>query len=167
MACVPGASHQPKDAVRGRERKYWLFEAAWAGCLTCVKHFLEYEGVNPQDTSNSSRFSALDWALYGQEQGQDGADEVVAYLNREWPGMPRKKKSRKNPAAQPRPVRTSVQQLPKNARVEACAKGLTRGQHSLRTKRQVPRPFARRWARTVGRICQSPSWSAFAGRVRS
>ena len=65
MACDPGASHEPKDAVRGRERKYWLFEAAWAGCLPCVKHFLENECVNSQELSNSSGFSALDWALYG------------------------------------------------------------------------------------------------------
>ena len=95
MACVPGVSHQPQDAVRARERKYWLFQAAWDGCLCCVKHFLEGKIVQPQEISNSSGFSALDWALYGQENEREGADEVVAYLQSEWPTMPHKKPNRK------------------------------------------------------------------------
>ena len=95
MACVPGVSHRPQDAVRARERKYWLFQAAWDGCLRCVKHFLEGKIVQPQEISNSSGFSALDWAFYGQENEREGADDVVAYLQREWPTMPYKKPNRK------------------------------------------------------------------------
>ena len=90
MVCIRGANHQPKDAARRGEIKVWLFEAAWSGCLACVKHFLEDERINPQEISKISKSSALDWALHGQELGQAGADEVVAYLQRAWPDMPRK-----------------------------------------------------------------------------
>ena len=146
MVCVLGASHQPKDAARARERKYWLFEAAWSGCLACVKHPLEDDRINPQEISNNYKLSALDWALYGQEQGQAGADEVVAYLQRAWPDMLQhifKKQSggiTGNPNAQLKVLRKPLQTLPRavGAR-DASAKGLIRGHQTLRSGRQAPR----------------------------
>ena len=113
--------------------------------MCCVKHFLEGKIVQPQEISNSSGFSALDWALYGQENEREGAEEVVAYLQCEWPTMPHKKsdrkrrsgRKRKNAAVQQRAARTSAQQLRRNARIHAWAKGLTRGHKAFRASRQA------------------------------
>ena len=83
-ACVPGERHKPARK-RVDERRYWLYEAAWDGCLTCVRHFLEDEHVDPDSRSHSQGYTVLDWAVWAREKGRPGADAVEEYLRARWP----------------------------------------------------------------------------------
>ena len=87
--CTPNCeAHKPKSARRAAQRKYWLFQAASDGCLPCVMYMLEMQGVDPMSLSESQSYSALDWSLYGEEEGKSGAAEVTKNLRDHWPQCP-------------------------------------------------------------------------------
>ena len=85
----------------------------------------------------------MDWALYGQENEREGADEVVAYLQCEWPTMPQKKSNRKRRSGRKKKAcggaATGSSDFGAAAAEErtdpAWAKGLTRGPKALRASR--------------------------------
>ena len=79
--CTPGKSHAPTKRRRAR-RKYWLFGAARAGCMRCVRHFIEVERVDPTSKSDTHGWSALDFAAWARQQGVVGAEEVETYMAR-------------------------------------------------------------------------------------
>ena len=81
-ACSPGVSHPPSKRQRPH-RKYWLFGAASAGCLRCVRHYVENEGVEPLSKSDSHGWTSLDFAVWAGQQGVVGAKEVEAYLKKD------------------------------------------------------------------------------------
>ena len=60
--CVPGVSHQPA-CNRLDDPRYWLYNAAWDGCLPCVRRFLEQDKVDPESRSHSQGYTVLDWAV--------------------------------------------------------------------------------------------------------
>ena len=54
----------------GGGREYFLFTAAYDGCLQCVKSLVEEEGVDVCATSRTKQYSALDfaqWTLDGRK----------------------------------------------------------------------------------------------------
>jgi hypothetical protein len=59
-----------------------LFKAAEDGCLQCVKHLVENEGIDPAATSTTCRYTALGFAEWSQQHGQNlpGCADVAAYL---------------------------------------------------------------------------------------
>ena len=77
--CRPGVSHPPAKGRRA-DRKYWLFGASSAGCLRCVRHYVEDEGVEPLSRSDTRGWTALDFAGWAVQQGVAEAAEVEAYL---------------------------------------------------------------------------------------
>ena len=78
-ACSPGETHVPSTRRR-QQRKYWLFQAASEGCLRCVRHFVEAEGVDPASESDTNGWTALDFAVWAREHGDVGSEEVETYL---------------------------------------------------------------------------------------
>ena len=68
--------------------RYWLFEAAYAGCLPCAVRFLEQDGVSSDIVSCSAGYSAMDWALWGQTEGREQCAAVVSYFRARYPTMP-------------------------------------------------------------------------------
>ena len=82
-------AHRPENKQKREYKLYWLFEAAYAGCLPCVSRFLEQEGVDPAVLSLSQGYSALDFALWGLSQGSPQAGAVASYLLAHYPHMPR------------------------------------------------------------------------------
>ena len=79
---------QAENKQKREYTRYWLFEAAYAGCLPCVSRFLEQEGVDPAVLSLSQGYSALDFALWGLSQGIPQAGAVASYLLAHYPHMP-------------------------------------------------------------------------------
>ena len=79
VRCSPGVSHPPSKKRRS-QRKYWLFEAAGAGCLQCVRHYLVEECLELQSKSDSQGWTALDFAAWARQQGVIEAVEVEEYL---------------------------------------------------------------------------------------
>ena len=80
----PDAAHVPtqKSASKGG-REYFLFTAAYDGCLPCVKHLVEVEKVNVFEASQTIRYTALDFAEWEVTQQTSRAPEsasVVVYL---------------------------------------------------------------------------------------
>ena len=82
--CNPGFAHLPPQ-TRRTQRKYFLFEAARAGCVPCVRHFLTEEKIDPFSRSETHGYSVLDFALYAKDQDISGAEHVLAYLRTTWP----------------------------------------------------------------------------------
>ena len=77
--CSPGVSHPPSKRRRA-DRKCWLFGAASAGCLRCVRHYVEDESVDPLSRSETNGWTALDFAEWARQQGVAETTEVEAYL---------------------------------------------------------------------------------------
>ena len=86
--CVLRECPQAENKQKREYTRYWLFEAAYAGCLPCVSRFLEQEGVDPAVLSLSQGYSALDFALWGLSQGIPQAGAVASYLLAHYPHMP-------------------------------------------------------------------------------
>lgn len=67
-------------------RKYFMFQAAADGCLTCLRHLIEIEGIDWTLTSDSCKYSALDFAQWELSKvSRSGGDsqrwaEVIEYL---------------------------------------------------------------------------------------
>ena len=78
-------AHQPtQSGARSGERKYFLFQAAQDGCLQCVKHVVENEGVHPLSTSSRAKYTAAAFAEWSTTHGGedvDGCRRVMKYLD--------------------------------------------------------------------------------------
>ena len=74
-----GTSHPPRRQDR-TARKYFMFEAASQGCVECVKHYLEVEGVDTASESDTMHYTVLDWAEWANSREVPGAADVVAYV---------------------------------------------------------------------------------------
>ena len=61
-----------------------MFKAAYDGCLPCVRYMLENEEVDVNSVSPNHHCNVLDWARYGLQEGNRGAANVIAYLEREY-----------------------------------------------------------------------------------
>ena len=57
-----------------------MFEAASQGCVECVKHYLEVEGVDTASESDTMHYTVLDWAEWANSREVPGAADVVAYV---------------------------------------------------------------------------------------
>jgi len=87
---VPGGtgyrSRRPRCAERHTKAcnvantgpKYQFFSAAFAGCRWCVQWYVQ-NGLDPAIESDSRSHNALDWAVFGHEQGQQ-TDWVAGFL---------------------------------------------------------------------------------------
>ena len=69
MCPGPDLAHRPtqKSAKKG-ERKCFLFAAAEAGCLQCVKHLVLNENIDPKAISNGSKYSVIAFAEWGARE---------------------------------------------------------------------------------------------------
>ena len=79
----PDAAHKPtqKSFKKGGGRKYYLFAAASAGCLDCVKRLVLEEGVDPKSTSDSCKYTAVSFAEWSLQQGAGGAEGCRRVIN--------------------------------------------------------------------------------------
>ena len=66
--------------------EYWLLQAANEGCLPCVQRPVRAGGIDVDSTSQTQRYTAMDCAVWAQDEGVAGAEEVVAFLAQE-PGV--------------------------------------------------------------------------------
>ena len=64
IVCASGKIHKPSAAER-RDLKYFMFHAAYEGCVECVKAYISVKRVNVQSTSQHCCFTMLDWAKEG------------------------------------------------------------------------------------------------------
>ena len=89
MLCLvaPAIAAVGRDAQRGIQRratwrtpapKYRFFSAAFAGCRWCVQWYVR-NGLDPAIESDSRSHNALDWAVFGHQQGQQ-TDWVAGFL---------------------------------------------------------------------------------------
>ena len=79
----PEVAHVPtQKSARSGGRVYYLYKAAEHGCLACVKHLVDIEGVDPKQASANRGYSALDYAVWGQSSSSDPGkyEDVLAYL---------------------------------------------------------------------------------------
>ena len=79
----PDVAHVPKQrSARDRSRIYSLFKACENGCLSCVRQLVEKEGVDPRQLSSSSKYTAMDFAVWGRSCSSCPGkyDDVIAYL---------------------------------------------------------------------------------------
>ena len=79
--CSCGKDHTPKTVARRKEIRYWMFQAAFQGCLPCVQQCIEVIGVDPYIQSCHEKYTAKSWAQWGHENDVPGTEEVVAYLD--------------------------------------------------------------------------------------
>ena len=79
--CRPGVSHPPSKRRRPL-RKYWLFEAASAGCLRCVQYWVQDKEVDAASKSDTNNYTALDCAEWARQQDNVRTEEVEEYLRR-------------------------------------------------------------------------------------
>ena len=68
-----------------------LCYAAYKGCLCCVRRLLAERKVNPCHALESQGYSVLDWSLWAERSGVEGADAVTQYILNRWPNTPRKR----------------------------------------------------------------------------
>ena len=85
LVCAgPDVAHRPtqKSAKRGG-RKYFLFAAAQGGCVECVRRLVLEEGVDPESTSTTCKYTARSFAEYGLQQGlnERGCRDVIRFLD--------------------------------------------------------------------------------------
>ena len=57
-----------------------MLEAASQGCVECVKHYLEVEGVDIASESDTMHYTVLHWAEWANSREVPGAADVVAYV---------------------------------------------------------------------------------------
>ena len=80
----PDVAHVPRQrSACDGGRIYFLFKACEDGCLPCVRELVEKEGVDPKQLSLSGKYTAMDFAEWGQScsSSPDKYDDVIAYLN--------------------------------------------------------------------------------------
>ena len=87
---TPYDAHMPKKTEKRSKDCDYLYEAAFVGCLPCVRYFVEEKCVPPMESSDDSGYTAADWASWAislQEQGKapsicdiPGCAEVREYL---------------------------------------------------------------------------------------
>ena len=76
--CPKGKDHCPKNIEKRKDIKGWLYQAAFHGCLSCVRHCIEELGVDPPIESDTQKSL---WSIsLIDELGEDAAKEVVVYL---------------------------------------------------------------------------------------
>ena len=66
---------------------YWMFSAAYDGCLSCVKHAIQ-EGCSADATSRSGQYNAMSWAQWGEDQEGKDTVAVQSYLRELGVGLP-------------------------------------------------------------------------------
>lgn len=86
-----GQEHKAALSTGRQTPLYHAFSAAYAGCLACVRHFVETGAVGVNELSNSGEFNLVSWAMYGAEKGE-ATDGVLQYLL-EKDGLPPPKKT--------------------------------------------------------------------------
>ena len=89
VMCTPWWSHIP-PLKRQHLNEYWLFYAAMDGRPKCVEYYLMKDGMNPYNLSSSGTFTLMDFALWGEQRGKEGASAVVVFLRNQWPHLPYK-----------------------------------------------------------------------------
>ena len=84
QACPgPDVRHVPRQkTAKSGGRKYVLFTAAQDGCLACVKHLVEREGVDVHSVSTNCKYTALDFAEWSHKRKKGAKDcrAVIEYL---------------------------------------------------------------------------------------
>ena len=78
--CPCGKDHTPKNLNRRKLILYWMFNAAYDGCLPCVKRCIEFHHIDPGKKSLSGEYTAMSWAIHGRDHARHGTADVVAYL---------------------------------------------------------------------------------------
>ena len=68
--CVRGVAHAPCRRRRGQPR-YWLFQAAQDGCLSCVTRMLQEDSSLRHVTSETQQYTALDFAQWSESLGPE------------------------------------------------------------------------------------------------
>ena len=81
QACLgPDVQHVPRQkSAKSGGRKYVLFTAAQDGCLACVKHLVEREGVDVHSASTNCKYTALDFAEWSHQR-RKGAKDCQAVI---------------------------------------------------------------------------------------
>ena len=75
-------------AQKNQHYDYWLLSAASDGCLQCVRHFIEKDGMSAQVVSATQKYTLLDCAIWARDHnGNEGAEEVVTYLTNCFPNV--------------------------------------------------------------------------------
>ena len=80
----PDVAHVPRQrSACDGGRIYFLFKACEDGCLSCVRELVEKEGVDPRQSSLSGKYTAMDFAEWGQSCSlyPGKYDDVIGYLN--------------------------------------------------------------------------------------
>ena len=84
FSCLgPDVQHVPRQkSAKSGGRKYVLFTAAQDGCLECVKHLVEREGVDVHSESTNCKYTALDFAEWSHQRKKGAKDcqAVIEYL---------------------------------------------------------------------------------------
>ena len=88
--CLHGKNQQLDEKSRGPPKDDLCY-AAYKGCLCCVRRLLEERKVNPCHALESQGYSVLDWSLWAERSGVEGADAVTQYILNRWPNTPRKR----------------------------------------------------------------------------
>ena len=78
--CSGGKDHTPNSVVRRKNIRFWMFQAAFQGCLPCVQHCIEVIGVDWCIQSLNENYTAMSWAQWGSDNHVPGTEEVVLYL---------------------------------------------------------------------------------------
>ena len=83
--------HIPKKGSKNFAQlpHYRLYWAAKAGCLLCVRRWIEEKKTDPYIASDTHSWTVADWAIYGVGIDRPGAQAVKDYLDSHWPHIPR------------------------------------------------------------------------------
>ena len=87
--CLHGKDQHSMEKSRGVPKDDLCY-AAYKGCLCCVRCLLEERKVNPCHALESQGYSVLDWSLWAERSGVEGAAAVSQYILNRWPNTPRK-----------------------------------------------------------------------------
>ena len=76
----PDVAHRPtQKSAKDGGRKYFLFAAAEAGCLSCVKQLALREGVDPNSITTTAGYTVVGFEEWGYKQtSSPRCMEVVA-----------------------------------------------------------------------------------------
>ena len=87
--CLHGKNQKVDEKLPGVPKDDLCY-AAYKGCLWCVRRLLEEQKVNPCHASESQGYSVLDWSLWAERSGVEGAAAVSQYILNRCPNTPRK-----------------------------------------------------------------------------
>ena len=104
QAGLCGFQHNAACSAKRSGPLYDFFSAAHAGCLQCVKYYLEVTQLDVNAKSESGSYNALAWAVFGEEQGQH-TQRVQGYLEAKGAVMP----DPGHASTQPQPMQETVQ----------------------------------------------------------